>query len=77
MWSLKLFLPWSSWTWFITEYDPVDKLFFGMVHGIESEMGYISQEELEALRGPGGLTIERDLHFSPQALSKCKNPCAA
>lgn len=74
---LKLFTPWSNWTWFITEYDPTDRLFFGMVHGLESEMGYISRDEIEALRGPAGLTIERDLHFKPQPLSRCKNPCTA
>lgn len=72
---LKLFCPWNQWTWFLTEYSPVapdgsPKLGFGLVVGDEVELGYISLLELEAVRGPGGLRIERDLYFSPTPLSE-------
>jgi hypothetical protein len=68
---LKLFTPWTSWTWWASEYDPEDRLFFGVVEGHEREYGYFSLDELEALRGPGGLRIERDLHWQPKALKDC------
>jgi len=68
---VKFFTPWSNWTWFATEYDPVDRLFFGLVEGMETELGYFSLDEMEAIRGPGGLRIERDLHFTPVPLFQC------
>ena len=59
----KFFTPWSNWTWYATEYDPVDKVFFGLVEGFERELGYFSLDELESINGPFGLKIERDLYF--------------
>ncbi|OPZ76433.1 MAG: hypothetical protein BWY78_01371 [Alphaproteobacteria bacterium ADurb.Bin438] len=61
----KFFTPWSNWTWYVMEYDPKEKLCFGYVKGFENELGYFSLEELENLKGPHGLTIERDLYFKP------------
>jgi len=60
-----MFCPWSNWTWFVTEESEQegDFLFFGYVIGHEEEWGYFLLSELESVRGPGGLTIERDLHF--------------
>ena len=85
---LKFFVPWNSWTWYVTEgsqvcgecgmYDcndpahtvtPRDWMFFGLVEGQETEMGYFSLGELEGIRGPAGLKIERDLHWTPVPLS--------
>lgn len=68
---LKLFTPWTNWTWFASEYDPADRLCFGVVVGHEREFGYFSLAELEAIRGPGGLRIERDLHWKPRPLKEC------
>ena len=61
----KFFCPWSNWTWFVTEGSAQDGdfLFFGYVVGMEEEWGYFLLSELEGVRGPGGLTIERDLYF--------------
>ncbi len=69
---VKFFTPDSSWTWFATEYDPERREFFGMVHGMEKELGYFSLDELEEARGPLGLPIERDLHWEPKPLSEVK-----
>ena len=69
---VKFFTPDSSWTWFVQEYDPDERLCFGLVIGHETEMGYFSLAELEAARGPMGLPIERDLHFKPKPLSQCR-----
>ncbi|MEL6396620.1 MAG: DUF2958 domain-containing protein [Planctomycetota bacterium] len=63
----KFFTPWTSWTWYAVEFDGED-LFFGLVEGHELELGYFSLEELESIRGPGGLKIERDLYFEPTPL---------
>lgn len=67
----KFFTPWSNWTWYATEFDGKD-IFFGWVVGHEKELGYFSLNELAGVRGPWGLTIERDLYFDPQPLSKVK-----
>ena len=67
---VKLFTPWTDWTWFITEFDGED-LCFGLVIGLERELGYFSLKEIESLRGPGGIRVERDLYFKPSPISKC------
>jgi hypothetical protein len=68
---VKWFTPDSSWTWYVTEFDPVDRLRFGLVIGREREFGYFSLTEIEKTRGPLGLRIERDLYFPPTPASKC------
>ncbi len=69
---VKLFTPDSSWSWYITEYSIDDKQCFGLVDGHEQELGYFSLIELEELRGPMGLSVERDLHFQPTKLSEIR-----
>lgn len=64
---VKFFTPDSNWTWYATEFDGND-IFFGLVIGLEMELGYFSLRELREARGPLGLPIERDLHFEPQPL---------
>lgn len=71
---VKLFTPDSSWTWFVTEFDSEQRLCFGLVNGLESELGYFSLDELEEARGPLGLPIERDLSWKPTPLSQCRQP---
>jgi hypothetical protein len=69
---VKFFTPDSSWTWFLTEFDPIERRGFGLVLGHERELGYFLLDELESVRGPLGLPIERDLHFQPTPLSRCR-----
>ena len=75
----KYFTPSSSWTWLATEGEPVldesgtheiDYKFFGLVFGHEREFGYFLLSELEEVRGPMGLPIERDLHWQPKTLEE-------
>ncbi len=66
---VKFFTPWTSWTWYATEFDG-DDIFFGLVDGFERELGYFSLSELESVTGPAGLRIERDLYFKPTPLSQ-------
>ena len=76
---VKFFTPDSNpWTWYATEGKPVldssgveiDFQFFGLVHGFEKELGYFSLKELESVRGPMGLPIERDLYWQPKMLEQ-------
>jgi Protein of unknown function (DUF2958) len=84
----KFFTPDADWTWYAIEGSPVDEdgyydtdkekvdfLFFGLVSGIAVELGYFSLAELESVRGPFGLRIERDLYFEPTRLSEVKTLC--
>src|SRR5258708_31478189 len=63
----KFFTPDSNWTWFITEggSEGDDYLFFGYVIGQAEEWGYSALSDLESVRGPLNLPIERDLYFKP------------
>ena len=63
---VKLFTPDAGATWLLTELDPEDEdLAFGLCDlGLgEPELGYVRISELQALRGPLRLPVERDLHF--------------
>ena len=44
-------------------------MFFGLVCGMERELGYFSLAELQSVRGPLGLRVERDLYFTPTPMS--------
>ena len=62
----KFFNPCGAGTWFATEYNPEERLFFGFVSIFGDhcdEWGYFSLDELESVTTPFGLGIERDLHF--------------
>lgn len=65
----KYFTPDSNWTWYALEFDG-DDIFFGLVDGHESELGYFSLCELEMTNGPMGLPIERDLWWKPKTLNE-------
>lgn len=63
---LKLFNPMGEGRWYITEYDPEERLCFGFANLGDPEMaelGYISLTELESVRLPLGMKIERDMYF--------------
>ena len=71
--KVKFFSPDSSWIWLGVEFDKKKKLFFGYVKSLYlGEWGYFSLEELEEVKGPLGLHIERDLHFKEQKFGKIK-----
>lgn len=74
---LKLFTPDSSFSYFLTEGSPItedgqerDFKFFGLVEGQCKELGYVMLSELESVRGPMGLPIERDLWWKPKTLEE-------
>ena len=69
--QVKFFTPTSNWTWYASEFNGED-IFFGLVIGFEIEFGYFSLSELQAVKGPLGLPIERDLHFEPKSLRELR-----
>jgi len=72
----KYFYPCGAATWYATEYDPEERLFFGFVNLGDSqcaELGYFSLDELEQFKGRFGLGIERDLYFGQHYLSEVIN----
>ena len=69
----KFFNPTGAGTWFATEYNPESKNFFGYVSIFgdwNDEWGYFSLVELESLKGPFGLGIERDIYFNSKPFSQ-------
>jgi len=68
----KFFTPWSRWTWFAFSYNPENGIFFGLIKGTETELGYFAMEDLRELRGPIGLRVERDLYWREKRLSDQK-----
>jgi DUF2958 family protein len=66
----KFFTPDSSWTWYCIEYSPLERRAFGLVSGHDKELGYFTIPELEQVRGPYGLQVERDLWFTARPLSE-------
>ena len=70
---VKLFTPDANFTWYIIELSKNDmNTCYGYVQGLENELGYFTLEELEAIHGPLGLAVERDLSFKPILLSSLK-----
>ena len=66
----KFFYPAGAGTWYAISYDPEKREFFGFVDLLEAEWGYFSLDELEEVKGPLGLGIERDLHWEPVPISQ-------
>jgi len=70
----KFFNPMGAGTWYIaegSEQEDGDWLFFGYCDlGLGTpEWGYVTLSELESVKLPFGLGIERDIYFSPETIS--------
>jgi hypothetical protein len=71
--QFKLFNPCGVGHWYITEYDPETKEAFGFANLGDprmAELGYIPLDELESIKLPFGMGIERDINFEPRKLSE-------
>ena len=69
----KFFNPAGAGTWYATEYNPSEKMFFGYVSifGDENdEWGSFSLEELQSYKGRFSLGIERDMYFTEKRISE-------
>ena len=70
---VKYFNPCGAGTWLITEAEQQedgDWLLFGYCHIFEREWGYVMLSDLQNLKLPFGLTIERDLYIPKDAKVK-------
>lgn len=69
----KFFNPVGIGHWFATEYYPAERLFYGYVSLFgdhNDEWGTFSLDELEEIKLPLGLKIERDLSFEEKPASE-------
>ena len=69
----KFFDPCGSWTWYVlegSEEENGDWRFYGLVDGFEKEWGYFMLSDLEKVKGPLGLGIERDVYFENEAVNE-------
>lgn len=68
----KFFTPDANWTWYAVSASPDpetgDVQFFGLVIGLELELGYFWLSQLKEARGRLGLPVERDLYWQPVTL---------
>jgi Protein of unknown function (DUF2958) len=65
---VKLFTPDANATWLLTELDPEGPtIAFGLADlGLGCpELGSVSLQEISGVRGPMGLSVERDKHCEP------------
>lgn len=63
---VKLFTPDAGATWLLSEADPEEPMrCFGLCDLGQGfpELGWVDITEIQALRGPLGLPVERDLYF--------------
>jgi hypothetical protein len=58
----------NGWVWYLTEYDPGDRMFYGLVIGDFTELGYSSLDEFESV----GNLMWRDKSFVPKPLKDCR-----
>ncbi len=69
--QVKLFSPYSDWTWYITEWEAETGLCYGLVEGFETEWGYFGLAELAEAKVFGGVpAIERDLYWEPKTIGE-------
>jgi Protein of unknown function (DUF2958) len=67
---VHFFNPCGTGDWWITEgsREDGDFIMFGLCDLGFLELGYVSLNEMQAVRGPLGLGIERDLYWRPKTM---------
>ena len=73
----KFFNPAGAGTWYATEYDPKTKIAFGYVSifgDYNDEWGDFAVWQLEEVKLPLGLRIERDLYCGEKKISEFNIP---
>ena len=70
---VKLFSPYSGWTWYVTEWEPETGTCFGLVEGFETEIGYFDLTELAEATVFGSVpAVERDLYWQPKTIGEIR-----
>ena len=71
--QVKLFSPYSGWTWYVTEWQAETGTCFGLVEGFETEVGYFDLTELaEAMVFGSVPAVERDLYWQPKTIGEIR-----
>ena len=70
----KYLNPAGKGTWYLMNTEPESDYAWGIVNLFDIEMGSFTISELENIKLPFGLKIERDLYFEPM---KAKDVCDA
>ena len=72
---VKLFNPTGIGTWYLSELNPDTNIAFGLSCLHEKELGDVSLEEMQELKLPLGLSIEKDRYFemNKYTLEECKS----
>jgi hypothetical protein len=72
---VRLVLPGTEASWWLTEYSPQKRIAFGFCtlgdHQL-AELGYVSLDELIALRSLSGAKVERDRRYNPIRISQVR-----
>jgi hypothetical protein len=69
----------GSCDWWIVEYDPEDRLFFGFACLGDpqcAEWGYISLDGLVQAQGRYGAQVDREVYWKPRTVSEIPEMCA-
>ena len=70
---VKLFNPAGVGTWWLSELNPDENIAYGYAllnDPLFAELGYVDIAELQNLKLPLGLGIERDRYFNPMPIDK-------
>lgn len=72
---VHFFFPGGVGDWWISEgsREDDDYVMFGLCDLGFPELGYVSLNEMQAVRGPLGLSIERDQHWRPKTLREVRH----
>ena len=69
----KLFSPYAGWRWYVTEWQAETGTCFGLVEGLEVELGYFDLTELAEATVFGGVpAVERDLYWQPKTIGEIR-----
>ncbi len=68
---MKLFNPMGAGTWYLYEHveDDIYMCFANLGDPMCAERGTVSMTEIESVRLPFGMSIERDMHFDPLSIT--------
>ena len=66
----KFFNPMGSWTWYLMNLHEDKDYAWGIVDGFAVEMGSFSMRELQGIKLPLNMGIERDKYFEPVKASE-------
>ena len=67
------FSPMGKGDWYVIEGEEEDDgnyMFFGLVDLLCKEYGYFSLKELESIKLPLGMKIERDMYWTPKRVNE-------